>query len=66
MIVLLQFLFLAFLLVIMGLIMALPFPYPLIVCGLIVLGCLYWIYRIVSNPNLSRKEKWDRLWGRTF
>ncbi|SEQ72907.1 hypothetical protein [Basfia succiniciproducens] len=45
---------------------ALPFPYPLFVLGAVVFGCLYWIYRIVSNANLTRAEKWDRLLGRTW
>lgn len=64
--VILKFIFIVFYFGIIMSIAALPFPYQFIVYGALVLGCLYWIYRIISNPKLTRAQKWDRLWGRTW
>lgn len=44
----------------------LPLSYTFTILGMIILGCLYWIYRIIKNPNLMRSEKWDRLTGRSW
>lgn len=63
---LLFLLFLACFFVILLCIVALPYPYQFFAFGAIVLGCLYWIFRIITNPKLTRAEKWDRLLGRTL
>ncbi len=64
--VVVKFLFIVFYFGLMMSITALPYPYPFIVLGAIILGCLYWIFRIITNTKLTRSEKWDRLWGRTL
>ena len=59
-------LFLVFFFGLLMCIVALPHPYQFSALGAIVLGCLYWIFRIITNPRLTRAEKWDRLLGKTF
>lgn len=64
--VVVKFLFVAFFFGLMMSITALPYPYSFVVLGAMILGCLYWIYRIVINTKLTSSEKWDRLLGRTL
>lgn len=44
-------------------ILMLPYPYPLVVLGLIALIFLYQIIKIIRDKNLTRSQKWDKLFG---
>ncbi|MDD0824685.1 hypothetical protein PTQ27_09460 [Mannheimia sp. AT1] len=34
------------------------------ICGIIILFCSYWIYKIWKMPNLTRSQKWALMNGR--
>lgn len=38
----------------------------LTLCSLIVIACLYWLYKIWTNPHLTKAQKWDRSFGRNY
>ncbi|QLB13232.1 hypothetical protein EV697_10260 [Bisgaardia hudsonensis] len=38
--------------------------YALILPGIPLVFCIIWIVAILRNPVLTKKEKWDRLFGK--
>ncbi|QLB44794.1 hypothetical protein QMO40_06950 [Mannheimia bovis] len=35
-------------------------------CSIMVMACLYWLYKIWTNPHLTRTQKWDRSFGKNY
>lgn len=38
----------------------------LTLCSVMVIVGLYWLYKIWTNPNLSRTQKWNRSFGKNY
>lgn len=36
----------------------------LTLCSIIVMVCLYWLYKIWTNPDLTKAQKWDHSFGK--
>lgn len=36
----------------------------LTLCGILVIVCLYWLYKIWTNPHLTKTQKWDHSFGK--
>lgn len=38
----------------------------LTLCGILVMVGLYWLYKIWTNPHLTKAQKWDRSFGKNY
>lgn len=73
--ILAKLMFFAFLFFVPGLIMlalnhlfgmAVGTAIVLALCNIITITGLYWIYKIWTNPNLTKAQKWERCFGKNY